>query len=104
VMGREELRHFGDLKTRNVSSYMRSTLRKLTFGQSRGIEDYLWPSARVRGFDLRDHGKKKAVIEELVAFVGGLPHFSGLPEIAGTVADEMIMNGMFDAPRDAEGK
>lgn len=100
------VRHFASVKTRNIDSYIRTTLKKVS-GESPftwGIEPYLWPTTPVKSFKLRNYGEKNKVIDELLQFASKLRAFSALPEILGTVADEMLMNAMFDAPRSVDGK
>jgi|GEM_PF-4833240 len=90
---------------------LRATVSKLVGHDSGTFEwgpsAYLEPGTRVISRRIRDYGLKNSLIEELMGQATtliGRTGFVGITDILATVADEMIMNALFDAPRDEHGK
>jgi len=103
-LGNPHLRHFVHLDSPKAHLYLKTTIDKCVQSFAWGLEPYLKAGTPFRSFVIRDYGEKNKVIEQLTEFQSTVRAFSGLGDILGTVADEMIMNAMFDAPRTADGK
>lgn len=69
-----------------------------------GLATRLGAGAEIRSVSITEYEKKPEVVDEVTAWARKLPVFSEMATILGTIADEMIMNGMFDAPRTKDGK
>jgi hypothetical protein len=81
------------------------TCEKLISGDIFGLERYL----SLRELDIREHvldhaGKRQDVIERFDSFLEAIDCYKGLRAVILTVADELLMNAIFSAPRDAEGR
>jgi hypothetical protein len=100
------LRHFVDQQNKNSASFLRSTLTKLKERKTPrfGLESYLWPSARVKSFTLREYSEKTSIIEKLEKDIEAQGLFSSYRRAVATMVDEMMMNACFDAPRTPDGK
>ena len=101
---REGLRHFVDSGSAQSPHYLKTCLRNITAKTDWGLESLLWPGTEVHACSVTDYARKNEICTQVTDHFGKLKSFSGFPEIMGTVADEMLMNGMFDAPRDENGK
>lgn len=65
-----------------------------------GLGCYLSAGAKSEKLLIADYGKKLEHINQIREFAVGVPNgFSDLPDVAATIAWEMIMNGLFNAPR-----
>ncbi len=98
------LDHYIAVDHPQAASYLRSVLKKMSRKTASGIESYLWPSTHVTSRRLKKYLDKEEVIAGMVEGLKGLETFSALPDLCATIADEMIMNAMFDAPRGSDGK
>jgi hypothetical protein len=81
------------------------TCEKLISGDIFGLERYL----SLRELDIREHvldhaGKRQDVIERFDAFLEAIDCYKGLRAVILTVADELLMNAIFSAPRDEHGR
>lgn len=105
LLSEPKLRHVLAKNDLSAIEQLRVLAYKLEHG-TWGIADYLERGALTHTLRVRDYGKKKIYIDQVRDFVGGIPNvFSDLPVMAATVAWELIMNGLFNAPRrDGEPK
>jgi hypothetical protein len=80
------------------------TAAKLTGGELFGLEKYLPWGTVIESHTVRSSEQKARLLEALgdYAEATGMP--SRLTTLAHTVADEFLMNAIFDAPVDTEGK
>lgn len=81
------------------------TCEKLISGDIFGLERYL----SLRDLDIREHqidhsGKRQEVIERFDEFLQDIDCYRGLRSVMVTVADELLMNAIFSAPRDDKGQ
>jgi hypothetical protein len=80
------------------------TCEKLISGDIFGLERYL----SLRELDIREHqldhsGKRQEVIDHFDSFLEAIDCYKGLRAVILTVADELLMNAIFSAPRDEKG-
>lgn len=65
-----------------------------------GIRDYLQPGASTHTLRVTDYGKKQSYIDQVRSYAASIPNgFNDLATMAATVTWELIMNGLFNAPR-----
>jgi len=81
------------------------TCEKLISGDIFGLERYL----SLRELDIHEHtvdhaGKRQAVLDHFDSFLEAIDCYRGLRAVILTVADELLMNAIFSAPRDANGR
>ncbi len=98
------LRHFVHEDLPQSASYLDVIGRGIAMPEKfKGIESFLCPGTPVRERMIRAYADKAALLDELSEFVASLGVFSGCPQIAALIADELIMNALFNAPVDAKG-
>ncbi len=69
-----------------------------------GLGCYLSAGVKTKKLRIADYGKKLEYLGEIREFAAAVPNgFSDLPDVVATIAWEMIMNGLFNAPR-VDGK
>ena len=98
-----ELRHYADLRNRYVGTFLRATRSKLSAPAPFGMESYLWSSAQIQSHTVKSYSEKSALIEKTTAFFSKFRLHSSVFTSIATIADEMIMNACFDAPRNPDG-
>lgn len=81
------------------------TCEKLISGDIFGLERYL----ALRDLEIREHqidhaGKRQEVVERFDEFLQDIDCYRGLRSVIVTVADELLMNAIFSAPRDENGQ
>lgn len=103
-LNEENVKHFISSEPEFCEGYLRRISRQDKSSFLWGLEAYLWPGSKILESELIEYSKKQEVIDQMVESISQLKVTTGLPEICATIADEMIMNGMFDAPRDEKGK
>jgi hypothetical protein len=79
------------------------TVCKLVSAQIFGSERYLGPGATWRGWQIMDSDHKDLVVDEIESFARGVGCHPLVAQAVGTAADELISNGLYDAPTDAQG-
>lgn len=104
ALGREGARHFISYKAKWSGIYLKPTLKKLSGDLTWGLSPYLLANTRVQSFLIKNNSDKIKILEDLAAFADQLKCFSALGDIVCSVADEMISNSIFDAPRDGLGR
>lgn len=104
VLLQNQMSHFIDSTNSFTFPYLEAVLHKLSHGPAKGLEAYLAPGSTVNTHQFTVYAEKNSMIEQLNQFTQQMRAFRGMPEILATIADEMIMNGMFDAPRDENGQ
>jgi hypothetical protein len=81
------------------------TCEKLISGQIFGLERYLsLPELDIREHQLDHSAKRQEVLDHFDAFLEAIDCYQGLRAVILTVADELLMNAIFSAPRDDEGR
>ena len=92
-------------KNYQFEKQLTSLLTHISLNDSRvGIEAYLGRGSYVFSQKFKDYGLTKNYIEHIKASAEKLDSFEHLPVAAATIAWELIMNAMFDAPYDFEKK
>ena len=104
VLPSHRVQHYVDVTNPFHSRYLKSTLGSIGNNKIWGLENYLWPGVEIFSHDIRDYNDKNSIIDRLTEITSRQKAFISFSEIMSTIADEMIMNGMFDAPRDKDGK
>jgi PAS domain S-box-containing protein len=104
IISTQKIHHFVDSTNSFAQFYLDACMKKINRGSIWGLEPYLAPGSVVHSRKLQIYAEKNKVIDSVISFAKKLKGFRGMPEILATITDEMIMNGMFDAPRNAEGR
>lgn len=82
-----------------MTRQLRSILAKMQGGKW-GLESYLDEGTSTTKMRIADYGKKQEYINRIREFASGVPNgFGDLPNIVATMAWELMMNGIFNAPR-----
>ncbi len=91
----------GSLSMREITA----TLEKLVQGVVLGLGPYLVESTKLKRIDITDSKQKERYIQEGLEALGGDKILSArMASKLGTIMDELIMNMMWDAPLDANGR
>jgi hypothetical protein len=80
------------------------TAQKLLTGDIFGIEKYLPEGTDVKYARIRDFEGRSKVIETVLEFAEGQKLRRQVRSAIGQVCEELLMNALYDAPVDAEGK
>ena len=80
------------------------TARKLLTGDIFGIEKYLPADAEVHCLRLRDFEGRKQALDEILLFAEASGIRRQIRSAIGQVCEELLMNALYDAPVDDEGK
>ncbi|MEK6705334.1 MAG: PAS domain S-box protein [Bdellovibrionota bacterium] len=108
LIGQFGVRHFIDRVYGSFNSYgyghLRATLNKIRGKEIWGLKPYLMAGSPMFKRTIMDFSEKNTVIDEVLSSVSGVKAFAGFRDLVATIADEFIMNGMFDAPRGSDGK
>lgn len=95
---------FNFLLARKTYQFEKQLISLLTHMSSHeateGIKAYLKPGAQIFSQKFLEYGLTKNYIEQIKTCAEKLDSFDQLPVAAATVAWELIMNAMFDAPYD----
>lgn len=97
------LNHIHCLSGANFYDQLVGTLVRLTQGGQHRA-DRKPPFKNYKSESLDHYGQKVGILAGIRTFAGHLDSFKGLPNTAVTVASELIMNAVFDAPIDPESK
>jgi hypothetical protein len=82
-----------------------TALEKLATGRSLEISDYLAPEAALHEYTLSSSGEKEELIAALMALISGdSPELDELRQRGALLADEMLENAMYGAPRGEDGQ
>jgi hypothetical protein len=76
------------------------TLDRIAGRAAGGAAGYLQAGATVRRETLRGSGERQACIDRILELVDGVPCFTELRSAAATIASELLMNAIFNAPYD----
>lgn len=83
-----------------MTRQLHSILAKMQ-GGAWGLGSYLDAGTVTSKLSIADYGKKQQYINRVREFAAGIPNgFGDLPNIVATMAWELMMNGMFNAPRE----
>lgn len=80
------------------------TIAKFVSGDLFGIEKYLPPGAPVQLTRMRDFEGRKKAIEEVIEFASKSGVRAMVCNKIGSVSEELLMNALYDAPVDADGR
>jgi hypothetical protein len=80
------------------------TAGKLFSGDIFGIEKHLPPGTAVRYLRLRDNAGRSSAMDEINAFAAEVKVRRALRTAICQVAEELLMNALFDAPVDDQGR
>jgi len=80
-----------------------STLAGLIQGHSGGVEAFAPWGAQILGFEIRSSAPKSAMIDQMGEYLESMGIHQRLATLARIVADEFLMNALFDAPVSATG-
>jgi len=80
------------------------TAQKLLTGDIFGIEKYLPPGTPVEYARIRDFQGRSRAIDTVLAFAEQAKMRRQVRTAIGAVCEELLMNALYDAPVDAEGK
>lgn len=82
-----------------------ATVEKLLSKDIFGIEKYLLSAGgiRVKEFTVEHSSQRAERLEELEDFLSAIDCYDRIQPMVLAVADELLMNAIFSAPRDAEG-
>ncbi len=80
------------------------TIRKFVSGDLFGIEQYVPPGTAVHLTRLRDYQGRTRAIDEILANAEQLGVRSKVRSQIGQVCEELLMNALYDAPVDENGK
>ena len=80
-----------------------TTVAKLTRGRATGIEIYVPWGVRVQGFEIRGSEHKQKVIDQMSDYLDLMGVHQRLASLARTVADEFLMNAVYDAAVNEDG-
>lgn len=80
------------------------TIAKFVSGDLFGIEKYLPPNAPVQLTRMRDFEGRKKAIEEVLEFASKAGVRPMICNKIGSVSEELLMNALYDAPVNAEGR
>lgn len=80
------------------------TISKFVSGDLFGIEKYLPPGAPVQLTRMRDYEGRKKAIEEVLEFANKAGVRAMVCNKIGSVSEELLMNALYDAPVDADGR
>ena len=80
-----------------------ATVDKLLRSDIFGIDRYLPPRVCVHSHRLERSTQRQEMLEELGAFLSKIDCYRSIEPMILTVADELLMNAVFSAPRDARG-
>ncbi len=98
-----EIKHYGDVRNRYLGSFLRTTHAKLSGQGHFGLEPYLWPTATIRTHLLRRTSDRRDLVDRAVEFGNRLKLAPSIVTAVAVVAEELLTNACFDAPRDAKG-
>lgn len=85
--------------------YFEGVLQKLVAGRPWSIGDCLGSQTGVRSIELRSSNQKEGVVGALEAAIAGVgDEFELFRQRGALLADELMENAMYGAPRDAEGE
>ena len=98
-----EIKHYGDMRNRYLGSFLRTTHAKLSGNGHFGLEPYLWPTATIRSHLLRRTHDRREFVDRAVDFGNRLKLPSSVVTAVAVVAEELLTNACFDAPRDQKG-
>ena len=80
------------------------TLAKLLQNSPLGLEVYVPWGVQVQGFAIRGSEHKNNIIDQMAEYLNLMGVQQRLATLARTVADEFLMNAVFDAPVDHDGR
>jgi len=80
------------------------TIAKFVSGDLFGIEKYLPPGSQVQLTRMRDFEGRKKAIDEVLEFANKAGVRAMVCNKIGSVSEELLMNALYDAPVDADGK
>lgn len=80
------------------------TIFKFVSGDLFGIEKYLPPASAVQLTRMRDFEGRKKAIDEVMEFASANGVRAMICNKIGSVSEELLMNALYDAPVDADGK
>jgi CRP-like cAMP-binding protein/CheY-like chemotaxis protein len=92
-----------DDKAFNIKSII-STISKMTTGNIFGIDKYLNWGVEIKEFDLNDSSMRNTLNEEVIGQLEKIGIRSTVREKCRIVIEELLMNAIYDAPVDTEGK
>jgi hypothetical protein len=81
------------------------TCRKLITGELFGLEQYLaLPGLDIHQYELKSSAERSSALDSLEAFLRELDLQQAMNTVILTVADELMMNAVYSAPRDDLGR
>lgn len=80
-----------------------ATLAGLIQGHSGGVEAFVPWGAQILGFEVRSSEPKSAIIDQMGEYLESMGIHQRLATLARIVADEFLMNALFDAPVSSNG-
>lgn len=102
---RPNLVHWIDPETPSADFIKLRVTRASDFAQVPGLEFYLDPATKIHSAKFTDYSQKAATLQNLLQTISGKgQEFQSFEQVIGDIAEEMLMNAFFDAPRDAEGR
>lgn len=93
----------GPAEQADESRLFRLAVEKLLRGESWRVGDYLQPGAPVFEFPLSCSCQKEELIDRLERLIPDSTEAGSLRQRAALLADELLENAMFGAPRDPDG-
>ncbi len=81
-----------------------TTVRKLLVAEKFGLEKYLFWGADVKSHKVTGSDTRRALIEKMAADLESMGVRSRVIDDVKAVAEELLMNAIYDAPTDAKGK
>jgi len=87
----------------NYDLILRTCLGKQAGAPIWGLESYLWPGSDIFEADMKNYESKQKILSKIRDFAKELNSFNELENVLYKLSDELVMNGMFDAPVDEEG-
>ena len=104
LLQRDLLRHLIASSSPRVLARLSVTLAKLLHRSSFGLEVYVPWGVQIQGFEIRGSDHKNNIIDQMAEYLQFMGVHRRLATLARTVADEFLMNAIFDAPVGHEGQ
>ncbi len=89
--------------SRSKHSELASLVLALLSPNIESVASHLAPNATIEAETVPSYDEKEVFFQRLLAFAGAPPSFPDFPEIIVSIAWEMLMNAMIDAPAAAGG-
>lgn len=104
LLERNLLHHLISASSPRTLDRLSVTLAKLLQNAPLGMEVYVPWGVQVQGFEIRGSEHKNNIIDQMAEYLQLMGVHQRLATLARTVADEFLMNAVFDAPVGHEGR